>query len=128
MDKTKVDEIIDGLLRLSKKVLPHDDWAKEKAEPMVGRPAQLVVYDLGKTYSRRLKLGPNFEVLDAEGEDPYHQISMTYDTLIALLTNDLDWGQAWTEGRVEFTGPDYARHAMLWAKGFKRMRGYLGVG
>jgi len=126
MEKTKVDEIIDGLLRLSQKIIPHDDWAMARAEPMMGKPAQLVVYDLGKTYSRCLKLGSNFEVLDAEGAEPYHQISMAYDTMIALLAGDLDWGQGWTEGKIEFSGQDYVKHAALWSKAFKRFKGYLG--
>jgi hypothetical protein len=128
--REKVDRMVEGLIRLSRRVLSQDGWAREQAGAMAGRAAHLLVRttDLSGTYSRRLTLGPGLEIMDAGGEEPYHTISVDYDTLLALLAGDLDWGTAWAQGRVEFDGPDYVRHAMLWERGFRRLRRYLEGG
>ena len=122
--KSKVDQIIDGLIRLGQKIAPADDWVQKHSREMVGRTAQIQVWDLDRTYPRRLRLGPGFTIQESQDE-PYHVIGMDIDTFTALLSGDLDWGQAWTEGKIEFDGPDFVRHAMLWAKAFRRYRGYL---
>jgi len=123
--REEVDRTINGLIKLSRWILSQDAWAKERASPMEGRVAHLLVFTKDGTYSKRLKLLPGFELADAGDDPPYHTISMNYDTFLALLAGDMDWGQALVQGWVAFDGPNYFYHAMLWEKGFKRYRKYM---
>jgi len=120
----RTEEIIDGLLSLSDRIFSQEDWLADQAEEQVGNVAIIEVYDLEGTVSRKLKLQPNLQIVETE-ENHRHRIRMHTDTLLDLLDGDLTFGDAWTQGEVGFYGEDYNRHAVIWARSFKRLRGYI---
>jgi len=124
----RVEEIVDGLLSLQDRLFAKEEWLKEEAREGVGRVAQLLVYEAGGTYKKRLELKPNLRIVESE-RDPVHVVSCHVDTFLDLLNGDLSFGDAYTRGEVDFSGENYHKHAVKWARAFKRLRGYIaGLG
>jgi len=120
----RTEEIIDGLLSLSDRIFSQEEWLTSQAKEQMGNVAIIEVYDLEGTVSRKLKLRPNLQIVETD-EDHLHRIRMHTDTLLDLLNGDLTFGDAWTQGEVEFYGEDYNRHAVIWARSFEKLRGYI---
>jgi len=120
----RTGEIIDGLLNLSDRVFSQEDWLANQAEEHVGNVAIIEVYDLEGTVSKKLKLQPNLRIVETD-EDHRHRIRMHTDTFLDLLTGELTFGDAWARGDVEFYGDDYNKHAVIWARSFEKLRGYI---
>ena len=120
----RIDAIVNGLIRLSGRIIGQDSWARERVGGGVGNVAQLEIFDIEDRYSRRLELTPELRVVDSTKE-PIHTIRMHTDTMLALLSDELDFGEAYNRGLVEFEGRDYHVHAMAWSRAFRMLRGYI---
>jgi len=120
----RTEEIIDGLLNLSDRIFSQEEWLADQAKEQAGNVAIIEVYDLEKTVSRKLKLQPNLKIVETD-KDHRHRIRMHTDTFLDLLSGKLTFGDAWTEGEVEFYGEDYNKHAVIWARSFEKLRGYI---
>ena len=128
---SEIREIIDGLLKLQDKLRKKEKWLVDEAKQNVGNVAQIEIYSDKETYREKLKLDENLRIVRTN-EDAKHVIRMHLDTFIDLLIGErdgshFDFGTAWTQGLIEFTGEDYISHAMKWAKAFERLRKYLDI-
>ena len=122
-----VEDIINGLLRLQDKILgdkPVDRWVKDRVVENIGNVASLRVFDEEGETVVTLKLDRDLRIRKTN-EKPKHVITMHIDTFIDLLTGDLDFRQAYVNGLVDFEGENYHVHAMMWARAFERIRGWL---
>jgi len=123
---SEVEEVINGLLRLQDKLMRenNDTWLEERMSENMGNVAMLMVYDDEGITKVALKLDSDMKIRKTN-EKPKHVITMHVDTLLDLLTGDLDFRDAYLKGWLDFQGEDYHFHAMLWAKSFERLRGKL---
>jgi len=123
---SEVEEVINGLLRLQDKLMRenNDTWLEERMSENMGNVAMLMVYDDEGITKVALKLDSDMKIRKTN-EKPKHVITMHVDTLLDLLTGDLDFRDAYLKGWLDFQGEDYHFHAMLWAKAFERLRGKL---
>ena len=122
-----VEDIINGLLRLQNLVVgpkPIDEWVLEKAKENVGNIAMIRVYDEKGVSEVTLKLTEDLKIVKTS-ERPKHVITMPIDVFLALLSGDLDFGDAYAMGLLKFQGENYHLHCMLWAKSFERLRWVL---
>lgn len=123
----EIGEILEGILRLQDIILKRErSWIETEAKEDVGNVAQIEVYNAFGTYSERLKLDSGYRIVKTN-EEPKHLIRVHIDTLIDLLTGDLDFGEAYAKGLIEFRGENFHLHAIKWAKGFSRLRKYLNI-
>jgi len=124
---SEVEEIINGLLRLQDKILGSkaiDKWIRDRAMENLGNVASLRVFDEDNETNVTLKLDKDLRIHKTT-ERPKHVITMHIDVFIDLLSGDLDFREAYVNGLVDFEGENYHLHAMLWAKAFERIRGWL---
>jgi len=124
---SEVEEIINGLLRLQDKILGDksiDRWVKDRASENIGNVASLRVFDEEGQTEVTLKLDKDMKIKKTN-EKPRHVITMHIDTFIDLLSGELDFKEAYVNGLIEFDGDNYHVHAMMWAKAFERIRGWL---
>ena len=122
-----VEDIINGLLRLQDKIIgdkPVDRWVKDRVVENIGNVASLRVFDEEGETVVTLKLDKDLRIRKTN-ERPKHVITMHIDTFIDLLSGDLDFRQAYVNGLVDFEGENYHVHAMMWARAFERIRGWL---
>jgi len=122
-----VEDIINGLLRLQDKILgdkPVDRWVKDRVVENIGNVASLRVFDEEGETEVTLKLDRDLRIRKTE-DKPKHVITMHIDTFIDLLSGGLDFRQAYVNGLVDFEGENYHVHAMMWARAFERIRGWL---
>lgn len=137
MSKSRVERIIDGLLKIQELIIRNErdfiDEILSKSRDDIGNVAQIEVYDDESCYSIRLKLIEGYRIVKTD-EEPLHVIRMHIDTLIDLILGErggrpFDFGRAYAEGRIVMYGPDYHIHAMRfareWEKAFIRFRKYL---
>lgn len=122
----EVKEVIDGLIKLQDKILKSEPWLHEEVEENIGNVAQIEIYSLYGTYSERLKLENGMRIVKTT-EEPIHVIRMHIDTFIDLLSGELDFGEAYAKGLVEFDGLDYHVHSLMWSRAFKRLRKYISL-
>jgi len=121
---SRVERIINGLLKLQNLVVgpkPVDEWTLKKVKENIGNIAMLRVYDRKGVSEVTLKLTEGLKIVKTN-EKPKHVITMDIGTLLDILTGDLDFGDAYVNGRINFQGEDYHLHCFLWAKAFKRLR------
>jgi len=122
-----VEDIINGLLRIQEWVMDSkamDEWILEKAKENVGNVAMLRVYDEEGVSEVTLKLTEDLKIVKTN-EKPKHVITMPIDVFLLLLSGDMDFGDAYTMGLLNFQGENFHIHALLWAESFKRLRGAL---
>jgi len=124
MSQKEIREIIDGLLSLQSIIIKNEPWIIDETKGDIGNVAQIEIYDSNGVYPERLKLVENYKIVRTD-EKPIHKISMHIDTLIDLLSGDIDFGEAYLKGLVKFEGKDFHIHAMKWSKAIKRLRKYL---
>jgi len=127
MVSKRVEEIIDGLLNLQDRmmnIVDREPWLQKEAEEGKGRIAQIEVYDLQGTYSKRLKVTDDLRIVETE-EEPVHLIRCHVDSFLDILGGDLTFGDAYSRGLIDFQGKDFHVHAMKWARAFQKYRGYL---
>jgi len=121
----EIREVIDGLLRLQDMIISKErDWIESEAKEDIGNVAQIEIYNVFGTYRERLKLADGYRIVKTT-EKPKHVIRVHLDTFLDLLTGELDFGEAYAKGLVQFSGENYHIHAIKWAKGFERLRKYL---
>jgi len=121
----EIKEVIDGLLRLQDMILKKErTWIEQEAQESIGNIAQIEVYNVFGSYRERLKLVDGYRIVKTT-EQPKHVIRIHIDTLIDLLTGEMDFHEAYAKGLVQFNGENYHIHAIKWAKGFARLRKYI---
>ena len=124
---SRVERIIDSLLKLQNLVVgpkPVDEWVLKKVRENIGNIAMLRVYDKKGVSEVTLKLTEDLKIVKTS-ENPKHVITMDIGTLLDILAGDLDFADAYVNGRIDFQGEDYHLHCFLWAEAFKRLRGAL---
>ena len=120
----RIDAIVNGLIRLSSKIMGQDPWVKERVREGIGNIAAIEIFDIEDRYTRRLELTPDLRIVDSTKE-PIHTIRMHTDCFLSLLSGEVEFSEAYNQGLIEFEGREYHLHAFAWGKAFKRLRGYL---
>jgi len=118
---TWVEKLVDKILELQDIIKdPRLNHYKKEGEGNVG-----VIEIIGKdggVFKFKVQGG---RIIRYDGEDYLTKITMSEDTLLDILTETEDLGEAYAKGHVVFSGRNWVYHSRKFINAFKNMRDLL---